>query len=282
MFFDKAAILGVGLIGASIALAIREKGLCNTIHGYGRNEANLIRARRLGIIDDYSMDPAVSSKGADLIVLAAPVGVLKKIAGDIGNSIKQGTLVTDAGSVKGRLVYDIEACIPAGSYYIGSHPIAGSEKSGIDDAKAGLFNKALCIITPTENSDMDALQKVAAIWSTLGGKVEFIDPFEHDRIYAAVSHLPHVIAYALVNALNSFNADYIKYAGQGFKDTTRIAMSSPELWRDIAIYNKDNLVNLMGILRENISNMEKLLAAGDTAGIEREFSKAQRVRKKLQ
>lgn len=282
MFFEKTAILGVGLIGASIALAIREKGLSNTIHGYGRNEVNLNRAKRLGIIDDYSMEPAVTIREADLIVLAVPVGVLKKIAGEIGPSLKEGALVTDAGSVKGSLVYNIESCIPAGSYYIGSHPIAGSDKSGIDDAKAGLFNKALCIITPTGNSDKDALRKVAALWSAFGGRVEFIDPYEHDRIYAAVSHLPHVIAYALVNTLKDFNADYIKYAGQGFKDTTRIAMSSPELWRDIATYNRDNLVKLMGLLKENITNMEKLLTSGDAPGIEREFSNAQELRKKLQ
>lgn len=282
MFFEKTAILGVGLIGASIALAIREKGLSKTIHGYGRNKVNLDRAKQLAIIDDYSLDPAIASRGADLIVLAAPVGALREIAGHIGPSLKQGALVTDAGSVKGRLVYDIESCIPAGSYYIGSHPIAGSDKSGIDDAKAGLFNKALCILTPTENSDKEALQKVAALWSAFGGRVEYIDPFEHDRIYAAVSHLPHMTAYSLVNALNDFNADYIKYAGQGFKDTTRIAMSSPELWRDIAIYNKDNLVKLMGLLRENIGNMEKLLTSGDALTLEKEFAKARELRRKIQ
>lgn len=281
MFFDKVAILGVGLIGASVALAIREQGLCKTIYGYGRTEDNLHRAKQLGIIDAYSIDPAVASQEADLIVLATPVGVLKKIAGEIRGSIKPGALVTDAGSVKGSLVYEIESCIPAGAYYIGSHPITGSDKSGIAEAKAGLFNKALCIITPTKDSDKEASQKIAELWSALGGKVEFVDPYEHDRIYAAVSHLPHVIAYTLVNTLKDFNADYIKYAGQGFKDTTRIAASSPELWRDITISNKANLVKLLDILRVNISTIEKLLETGDAIGLEKEFSKAQELRKKI-
>ncbi|HAM53531.1 MAG TPA: prephenate dehydrogenase/arogenate dehydrogenase family protein [Nitrospiraceae bacterium] len=277
MFFERVAILGVGLIGASFGLAIRVKGLCKTIVGHGRKEQNLRRAKELGIIDAYSMDAARACEGSDLIVLATPVGILKQLVGEIAGSIKKGAVITDVGSVK-SIVYDLESLVPAGVSYVGSHPIAGSDQSGIDDARADLFRGARCIITPTENSHRAAIEEIASLWELLGSRVESLDPHKHDRIYAAVSHLPHLLAYALVNAAHGFSDDCIEYAGQGFKDVTRIALSSPELWRDISIFNKDNLINVMEILQENLDRIHDLLVAGDASGIEKEFSRAQRLR----
>lgn len=281
MFFTKVTILGVGLVGASYALALRESGLCETISGYGRNEDNLRRAKALGIIDDYSLKATSACEDSDLIVLAAPVGIFERLAGEIRDSARKGSVVTDVGSVKGRLVYRLESLMPEGVSYIGSHPIAGSDKSGIDDARADLFRGARCIVTPTGNSDKNAKDTIVSLWEKLGSRVEVMDPYEHDRIYAAVSHFPHIIAYALVNTVNDFREGCIEYAGQGFKDSTRIALSSPELWEDISIFNKDNLLRLTEILRKNLNRIEGLLVSEDAEGIKAEFSKARESRMKL-
>jgi prephenate dehydrogenase len=281
IFFNKVSIIGVGLLGASFALALRENRLCKTIYGYGRGEDNLKRAKKQGIIDNYTLNAADACENSDLILLATPVGVFKNIIETVRTSFKKGAIVTDVGSVKGGLVYEIDALMPDGVYYIGSHPIAGSDKSGIDDARADLFNNAKCIITPTANSNSTVNKIIISLWESLGAKAEIMEPHKHDEIYAAVSHLPHIVAYAIVNTLGDVNSDYIEYAGQGFKDTTRIALSSPEIWRDISIFNKDNLITLMDIFRRNLDKMEKLLEMSDDRGIEEEFSKAQELRKRL-
>lgn len=281
LFFNRVTIVGVGLIGASFALALRKKGLCKTIHGYGRKEANLKRAKDKGIIDDYSLYARDACEGADLILLSTPVGTFRDIIAEASDSIKKGAVVTDVGSVKGRLVLELEALMPEGVSYIGSHPIAGSDRSGIDDARADLFNNARCIITPTKDSDKDALRKVSSVWETIDGRVEQMDPFRHDEIYAALSHLPHIIAYALVNIANDIDPDNIGYAGRGFKDTTRIAMSSPEMWRDISLSNKENLIRMIDIFKDNLDRIKKYLEDGDASGIEKEFLRAQILRKKL-
>ncbi len=281
IFFNKVTIIGVGLLGASFALALKKNGLCKIIYGYGRNEDNLRRAKERGIIDDCSLDVCKACKDSDLILLATPVGVFVEIAEKIKGAVKKGALITDVGSVKGGLVHELESLMPDGVYYIGSHPIAGSDKSGIDDARPDLFNNARCIITPTGNSDKDSQEIVVSLWKTLGARVELMDPFKHDEIYAIVSHFPHIVAYALVNTVGDVDSKYIGYAGQGFKDTTRIALSSPEMWRDISIFNKDNIIKMLDVFRDNLDNMSQYLKENNTSGIEKEFLKAQELRKKL-
>lgn len=282
IFFDKVAILGVGLIGASFALAVRKKGLCKTISGFGRNEENLKKARDRGIINGYSLDAIKASEDADLIVLATPVGTFKDLITGIRTSIKHGAVVTDAGSVKGSLVSELEALMPPGAAYVGSHPIAGSDRSGIDDARADLFSSARCVLTPTDKTDKIVLQQIASLWNILGGKVELMDPFKHDEIYAAVSHVPHILAYSLVNLVNNINPDYIEHAGQGFKDATRIAMSSPELWRDISLYNRVNIIRLLEQFRREISKLEGMLHSSEASHLEAEFARAQALRKRIE
>ncbi|HET6514288.1 MAG TPA: prephenate dehydrogenase/arogenate dehydrogenase family protein [Thermodesulfovibrionales bacterium] len=282
MFFNKVAILGVGLIGASLALALRNKGLCRSVHGYGRTEENLRRARERGIIDDYSMDADKACDHADLIVLATPVGSFHTIIGEVRGSLKKGAVITDVGSVKGSMVHELESLVREGTYYIGSHPIAGSDKSGIDDARPDLFRQALCVVTPTETTDSLARDRIISLWERLEGRVEVMDPYRHDEIFGAVSHLPHIVAYALVNTVDTFDPGCIGYAGQGFKDTTRIAMSSPEMWRDIVIFNRDNLIRLTGMLRENLDRIATMLENKDAAGIERTFSEARELRKGIE
>lgn len=281
IFFDKVSIIGVGLIGASFALALRENHLCSTIIGYGRKIDNLERARERGIIDGYTLELSKVCIDSDLVILSTPVSVFKGIIAKIKGTFKKGCLITDVGSVKGKLVYELEEMMPEGTHYIGSHPIAGSDKSGIDEARADLFKNALCIIAPTENSNTAALRKIAALWESIGAKIKFMDPYKHDEIYAAISHLPHVIAYSLVNAIGDIDSEFIEYAGQGFKDTTRIALSSPEMWRDIVISNRENLLRFLEVFNENIEKIKRLLEKSDAEAIRNEFQRAKELRERI-
>jgi prephenate dehydrogenase len=260
---------------------MRDKGLCNEIAGYGRREENLRRAKEEGIIDSYFMDAAASVEGADLVVLCTPVGMFTEIAKAINTHLKKGAVVTDVGSVKGKLVADIEALMPGGAHFIGSHPIAGGDKSGISEARKDLFGGARCIVTPTPQTDKDALDAVCGIWKAVEGRVEIMDPFIHDEIFALVSHLPHLVAYALVNTVESINPDRVDYSGGGFRDTTRIAMSSPELWRDIAMLNRDNLLKVLEVFRDNLDRIEQCVEKNDWAWLEKEFSRAQQLRLRM-
>lgn len=279
--FGKVTIIGVGLIGASLALAMREHRLCKTITGYGRKEENLKKARIRGIIDDYHLDLREACHDSDLIILSTPVGTFQEIIGSTRDTLKPGSLIMDVGSVKGKLVYKIEAMVPSSVNYIGSHPIAGSDKSGIEGARADLFKDALCIITPTEKSDKEAIKKVVSLWEGLGARVRFLDPYRHDEIYGAVSHLPHLIAYTLVSTIGDIDSGYIEYAGQGFKDTTRIALSSPEMWRDISIENRENLLRLLDLFSRNIERIKRLLEKTDAEELKKVFQKAKGLREKI-
>ncbi len=278
MKFDKATVIGVGLIGASFALAIRKEGLCAHIAGSGRSEQNLGRARDLGIIDSYDLDPASACIDSDLIFLSTPVGTFPDLIRKCSVSLKKGAIITDAGSVKGKLVREIEGLLPAHVRFIGAHPIAGSDRSGIDSSNAGLFRDALCVITPTEKSDAGALKAVSEIWRSLGSKVITMEPEIHDRVYGAVSHLPHVIAYMLMNTVHAIDPSYLQFSGQGFKDLTRIASSSPELWRDICLFNRENLIEMITIFQNNLELFRKYLQDSDSLSVEREFAEARKLR----
>lgn len=281
-FFNKVTIIGVGLIGASVAIAMRENGLCQTIAGYGRKEENLKRAKECGIIDEYYLDAASAAEVSDLIVLCTPVGMMRDVAVAIQPALKKGALVTDVGSVKGALVAELESVMTEGVDFVGSHPISGSSKSGIGDARGSLFVGARCIVTPTPQSSKEAVNKIVSLWKASGGVVECMDPFRHDEIFALVSHLPHIIAYALVNSVESVDAGCVEYSGGGFRDTTRIAASSPELWRDICLMNRDNILTVLDSFESNLFRIVKCLKENDWAGIEDEFSRAQKLRMSIE
>ncbi len=278
MHFNKVTILGVGLIGASFALALKQYGLCNEVTGYGRIMENLRRAKEKKIIDTFELDPAKACRDADLVLFATPVGIFIDIAKKICDSLKKNTIVTDVGSVKGKLVHDMEALMPQGVFFVGGHPIAGSDRSGIDTAASEIFKKATCIITPTGNTDKGALERVKAIWETFGSLVKLINADEHDRIYAAVSHLPHLIAYEIVNTVADLDSSYLDFCGKGFKDTTRIASSPPEVWRDICLLNKDNLLEYVEVFKRNLDRVSQYLRAYDRESLEKDFKKARTLR----
>jgi prephenate dehydrogenase len=278
IFFDRVTILGVGLIGASFALAMKKHAFCNHLTGHGRRLENLEKAKEMGIIDSLELNPVKACADSDLVLFATPVGTFIDITKKIRPALKKGVLITDVGSVKGSLVYDMEALMPDDASFIGCHPIAGSNRSGIETAAAGIFTGAKCIITPTEKTSRDALDSLIHIWKTFGCTVELVNPDEHDRIYALVSHLPHLIAYAIVNSVADVDSLYLKFSGQGFLDTTRIASSSSELWRDICILNKDNLLKSIDIFKSNLERLSQYLRVSDFESLEREFEKARTLR----
>jgi len=279
--FNRIAILGVGLLGASFALALKKNGLCGSITGYGRNRENLLKAKERNIIDSFEQDPAAASRDADLIMLSTPVGSFLDLTKLIAPALKKGAVLTDVGSVKGRLVREIEKIIPEHANYIGGHPIAGSDRSGIDAANPGLFRNAKCIITPTEHSNADALEKIEGLWKALGSDILILNPEEHDRIYASVSHLPHLVAYAMVNTVADMDRSYLDFSGKGFMDATRIASSSEELWNDICLLNRDNLVEVLAVFQKNLDVLTRYLEAGDADSLKHAFRKARTLRETL-
>jgi len=279
--FNRITILGVGLLGASFALAMKKNGLCSTITGYGRNRENLQRAKERNIIDSFETDPASACRDSDLIMLSAPVGSFPGLAKAIAPALKKGALLTDVGSVKGMMVREIEKIMPEDVHYIGGHPIAGSDRSGIDSASAELFRNARCVITPTENSDPSAFDKIQNLWKALGSEVIILNPEEHDRIYASVSHLPHLVAYAMVNTVAEMDRSYLDFSGKGFMDSTRIACSSEELWNDICFFNRDNLVEVIAVFKKNLDMLDQYIKAGDSDSLKAEFRKARILRENI-
>lgn len=276
--FKKTAILGVGLLGGSLALALKGKKLSKEICGFGRKEENLKRAKRKCIIDSYRMDPREAVKGADLVVLATPVGTFRELAKTIAPALEKDSVQMDMGSVKGSLVYELEKMLPR---FVGCHPIAGGDRSGIDSARASLFKGVRCIITKTARTDEDACQRIFELWERLGGRAEIMDPMEHDRVYALVSHLPHLIAYALVNTVGEADPSYIRFAGPGFRDTSRIARSSPELWKDISLLNRENILNFLEVFKRNLEKLETLIEKGDAESFKKALSDAKALREQI-
>lgn len=281
--FRRMVIIGVGLIGGSLALLCREKGIVSEVIGVGRSEKNLQDAIALKAIDSYTFKAEDAVKGADIIVLAAPVRSIIRLAREIAPHLKAGAIVTDVGSVKGPLT-EIEDILPQGTYFVAGHPIAGKEKSGVTAAFSQLFQNSKCILTPTANTDRDAVNTVKSMWEAAGAKVLLMDPEAHDRIFAAVSHLPHVIAYALVNTLLDLENEsdgIISYAAGGFRDFTRIAASHPEMWRDICLMNKDNILEMLERYERSIAKIKLLIQSDDADGLYNEFERARQVREKL-
>jgi prephenate dehydrogenase len=242
---------------------------------------NLEKAKDRGIIDSFETDPASACKGSDLVLFSTPVGSFLDLAETSSRSFKKGAIVTDAGSVKGRLVYEMEKIMPAGVNFIGGHPISGSDRSGIGSARAGLFKNSKCIITPTEGSDPSALRTISDLWTALGSSVITMEPEKHDRIYAAVSHLPHLAAFSLINTISEIDPSFLSFSGKGLIDMTRIASSSPELWRDICMLNKENLIEMISVFRKNLDTLSGLLMKSDPHSLEMEFKKARKLRQTI-
>ncbi len=287
MLFKQMTIVGVGLIGGSLGMICKQQGLIGTVVGTGRRVENLKKAVELNAIDRYTTDLAEAASGSDLLVLATPVDTFETALKTCAPKLAPGAVVTDVGSVKGLLVTRMEALVPAGVSVVGTHPIAGKEKTGVEAASMELFRGALCILTPTARTDPAALAKIRRLWEATDARVSEMDPDLHDRALGAVSHLPHMVAFALVNAIAAIqetqtpDLDLQTFSGGGYKDTTRIAASSPEMWRDICLWNRDNLVSQIDTYQACLEKLKGLVKAGDGEGLAREFERAKRVRERL-
>ena len=286
LHFNQAAIIGVGLIGGSLGMILRRKGLASNVVGVGRRIENLKTAIDLGAIDRYVVNPKDGVKDADLVVLATPVDTYDRHLKEWASSLKPGTIVTDVGSVKGGLVEQSERAMPAGVHFVGAHPIAGKEKTGVAAGSEQLFSGARCILTPTKQTNQQALEQVRIMWQETGSIVLTMDPHLHDKILGAVSHLPHVAAFALMNALIDIRVqvpalDLADHSGGGLRDTTRIAASSPEMWRDIFLWNRDNLTAFIEAYERSLGELKRLIRTGDAAGIEKALERAKQEREKF-
>jgi len=281
---QRMAVVGVGLIGGSLARVLREKHAVEEIVGIGRSEGNLRKAVDLGVIDRFCQDPCAGVQGADLVFLAIPVCSITKVLAAISPCLSPGCVVTDGGSVKGGIVEACESLMPQGTDFIGAHPIAGTEKSGVAASFAALFAGKRCIVTPTANSDGNALAKVVRMWETAGSEVVLMDTHKHDRIVAAISHLPHMVAYSLVNAVEGYDRldeTILKYSAGGFKDFTRIASSDPVMWRDIALMNRGGILEMMDIFAKYFKQLHALLEESDGPGLEDFFARSKQSRDSL-
>jgi len=277
ILFERMAIVGVGLIGGSLAKAVKEKKLVGEVLGVGRSEERLESARKLGIIDRYSGRMNEILGEADLVVVAGPVGVIVDLVREIIPFLKKGTIITDVGSVKTKIVEEVEAFIPGSLYFVGGHPIAGTENSGFEASFSTLFEGRKCIITPVSTTDSHALERVKELWAQVGSIVACMDSEEHDEVFAAVSHLPHIVAYSMVNSLlkvKGFEKNIFSFSAGGFKDFTRIAASDPVMWKDIALMNKDKLLSAIKLFQEYLEELKEAIEREDGERLLSEFQKS--------
>jgi prephenate dehydrogenase len=283
MLFERVAILGVGLIGGSFALALKEARACGHVVGTGRGSANLRRALELGIIDSTAPDAIAAAHNADLVLLAAPVAQFLKLFREVASVLGPRALVTDGGSTKRDVVSAARAGLGRKiAQFVPAHPIAGAERSGADAASAALFRDRRVVLTPLAENSESAVKKVHAAWSACGARITRMDPEEHDAVLGAVSHLPHVLAYALVHELacRESGEQLFEYAAGGFRDFTRIASSHPEMWRDICIANSDRILDELRRYRRKLDSIAKLLEAGEGTALEKVFAEARAAREK--
>ena len=285
--FQQVTIIGVGLLGGSLGLVLKEQGLAKTVVGIGRRQVNLELALQVGAIDRFASEPHEAVRDSDLIVLATPVDTYVSHVQRWGQHVPSGAIVTDVGSVKGRLVFDVEAALPSTTCFVGAHPIAGKEKSGVAHATSKLFDGARCIVTPTPHTNADALVKIRCLWEKAGSTVLLMDPMVHDWVLGAVSHLPHIAAFSLMHALQDLQEktpealSLLDFSGGGLRDTTRIAASSPEMWRDICLANRENLLTMVEQYITQLQAFKQLLNEQDGAGLTQNIEQAKMLREGL-
>jgi prephenate dehydrogenase len=282
--FRRMVVVGVGLIGGSLALDARKRGLVGEIIGVGRGQANLRFAQRQGVIDRYVTTETDIPEDTDLLMMATPVQTTLSLTKTFLPVLRPGCIVSDVGSVKAEIVRGMERLLPSTIPFVAGHPIAGGEQWGARAAKADLFVGHRCILTPTKSTDSAALRKVALLWRKVGAKVEMMDPETHDRVLGIISHLPHVLVYALVNTLARTRVrgvDLKSYCAGGFKDFTRIASSRPELWRDICLMNRRAVGESLGDYIESLEQLKLWIEEGKGTLLEKEFARANEIRAQI-
>jgi prephenate dehydrogenase len=280
---NKLVIIGVGLIGGSFALALRKARMVKFIVGVGRNKENMQRALNLGIIDRIADDPASAMQDADFVMLAMPVGQTTHIMAKIAPHLEAKTILTDVGSTKQDVIAAAQSYLTDNlRNFVPGHPIAGAEMSGVDAAQADLFRDKHLILTPLAETTDHAINQVVKCWQGCGAQISQMHADEHDKVLAATSHLPHILAFALMNYLRNSSEkepdNLLRFAGSGFRDFTRIASSSPEMWRDICLANREALLTQIDAYKNVLTSLQKDLANGDALALEKTFSEAREIR----
>jgi len=282
--FKKVAIIGVGLIGGSLALAAREIGVFNYIIGIGRTPNNIQKAKALGVIDDYSVDLAQGVNDADLVIIATPVCTIIPLIEEMLPYLKKGAIITDVGSVKEKIINRVDRLNLSEIYFVGGHPIAGTEKSGAEAAFAGLFKGKKCCLTPSKQTNAAALKKITDLWTAVGSEVILMESTAHDRTLGAVSHLPHVIAFSLVNFLKNMDQSsksIFDFSAGGLKDITRIAASHPVMWHDITLMNRTQLVDIIESYQEELNSFKNLIRMKDSNRLVKKMEEARNTQRNI-
>jgi cyclohexadieny/prephenate dehydrogenase len=283
--YDRVALIGLGLIASSMAHAMKQFGLVGEIVGYAKTEETRRVALEIGICDRVFGTAAEAVQGADLVVLAVPVGAMAEIAAEIGPHLAQGACVTDVGSVKQAVIAAVGPHIPEGVAFVPAHPLAGTEHSGPRSGFATLFQNRWCLLTPTEQSTPEAIQRLRRLWEAMGSNVDEMDAPHHDLVLAVVSHTPHLIAYTMVGVADHLrrvsNSEVIKYSASGFRDFTRIAASDPTMWRDVFLTNKEATLDILGRFTEELFVLQRAIRMGDGDQLHAYFTRTRAIRRSI-
>jgi cyclohexadieny/prephenate dehydrogenase len=283
--YQKIALVGIGLIGSSLAHVIRREGLAGHVTISSRSAETLARARELGLGDTYEAKAADAVRDADLVIVSVPVGASGAVAEEIAPALKRGATVTDVGSTKASVIAQMAPHMPEGVHFIPGHPLAGTEKSGPDAGFAELFENRWCIFTPLPGTDPEALERLSEFWRRCGSNIDTMDPQHHDMVLAIVSHLPHIIAYNIVGTADDLEtvtkSEVIKYSASGFRDFTRLAASDPTMWRDVCLHNKDAILEMLARFSEDLAFLQRAIRWGDGDKLFDLFTRTRAVRRSI-
>lgn len=285
VLFDRIALIGIGLIGSSIARDVKALGLAKEVVISTRSGETLRRAEELQLGTAYVASAEEAVRGADLVVVSVPVGASEDVAKQIASTLKPGAIVTDVGSTKASVIAQMAPHMPDNVHFIPGHPLAGTEKSGPDAGFTGLFQGRWCIFTPLPDTDPEALTKLKAFWTALGSRIDEMDPQHHDKVLAIVSHLPHIIAYNIVGTADDLEAvtesEVIKYSASGFRDFTRLAASDPTMWRDVCLHNKDAILEMLARFSEDLAYLQRAIRWGEGEKLFKLFTRTRAVRRSI-
>ena len=283
--FDRIALIGIGLIGSSIARDVKALGLAREVVVSTRSPETLRRAEELELGTSYALSAADAVEGADLVIVSVPVGASEAVARQIAPQLKPGAIVTDVGSTKASVIAQMAPHMPKTVHFIPGHPLAGTEKSGPDAGFTGLFQGRWCIFTPLPGIDPAALARLKAFWEALGSKIDEMDPEHHDKVLAIVSHLPHIIAYNIVGTADDLEtvtqSEVIKYSASGFRDFTRLAASDPTMWRDVCLHNKDAILEMLARFSEDLAYLQRAIRWGEGDKLFELFTRTRAVRRSI-
>ena len=283
--FEKVCIVGLGLIGGSVGLAIKRSNISNQITGYARSNSTLERAIELGLVDKVEDNLKDAVNDCDLVILATPLSAFKKLVEEMSPFLKKDCIITDTGSAKLSVIEDLSGILPSNVEFVPGHPIAGTEESGPDAGFAELFDNRWCILTPTDDNSSHAVDLVREFWESIGSKVEIMDPLHHDKVLAITSHIPHLIAFNIVGTANNLanvtEKEVVKYSAGGFRDFTRIAASDPKMWSDIFTYNSEAVLEMLELFSNDLAKLKAAVIKKDSDLLFSNFEKTREVRKNI-